>query len=1223
MTSSWDASGVGDKLSDAAGRPDTAAYTGFATRSVFHEFIKYIDHHIRSIHRIFTDIVHARCLLFASNARLRLDCTATDEMALEQARIRRPVYTIDSSRSIQLESGNFADGMEPGFPGAEAPSGDTRLTELSSALEYLVTGCETPRSSGRSHLFLCDSDIGMGNASAFGAYTGNGSSPASIFGGEARDESSSDRRLDTAQHSLPSAGAGLSFGSARLSPIFEDDPFARSAIQSAGRFACFYFDHVHGTKTGQGSTQGRPGAGFEKSRSESEAEIYQRLHGKEDISDGGYSHLDCDTPGRRLDYHDRCHGGIYDDTHTQTLLEDTAISSIRPRWCSTDISIQSSVLRQHGCALDLDEIHETDYLVLPSCGADSLCDSAGRLDCIEPRPRSECKTDELCPGPFGIFGLDFEGTEMQTYTVATAQMGGGINRFRGYDTRVTQTETTGHQQTGSSIFKEGSSKRKRYNASVCISAGNVPVHTTDGSSLPVTNTVFDAEDARPAVRPHMGGSSVGQSDSSLYRYRDPGNPMVGNIFETEQRPAYIASRSAFDYNYGRINYGRRHDDTAKLAHVEPAALRQPLALQTIRDPLAHQPQGRYGTAAGAAGSTGRVAKPGPAKDFEHGMVEQDGQHNSSYLHSEAGRKENRVDVGREKGAGLLRQPSDLSYFGVPRGRPNDNGGSGLAVTRDLRPPGMADQRRMVSILGPPVGTAHGGRLCIESQSRVAAMVQPVPAGGDARQRLSAFQSQRRERVGQPAARHDTTLSSSYPQIQYSRNADHSSSGGCVDTIVTTDVDRATGFHQRPQPDAASHSRPPSKSSSDVLEIHGLASLTTACKLRGLNAAASAAVLGQWRTDKSLPGHCTHWNKFWVPYCREQNISSIVYNDDPAVDTTTAVHLANCIADAQQDSAVRAIEKGKDPQHSILKKIRAAVSRFMKVLHPEKPELTFTADVRATAKHARLVAPMQKRYSHCFDISVIFDLLEHWYNTGQRNEHMPLKQLRAKSGILARIQTSCRSDDATKVHRQFASNSGRQSHAGLFSADGSESIEQWRYFRPKNVGSLAGNMSAWVSLGAATFDTAEATEKFCTIFALQTYKMRTDVLPRQSICCEINGSGNISGDYPLFIALRPNPKTSLYEGIGANTFAKQMLWVMGLAGIDIEMYKAHVLRHSSLQAKLNAGVERDVFLTSAKMSGEVFEKYYNVPVLNARRSKVSERMFSATAAGGSGDIQICD
>ena len=121
----------------------------------------------------------------------------------------------------------------------------------------------------------------------------------------------------------------------------------------------------------------------------------------------------------------------------------------------------------------------------------------------------------------------------------------------------------------------------------------------------------------------------------------------------------------------------------------------------------------------------------------------------------------------------------------------------------------------------------------------------------------------------------------------------------------------------------------------------------------------------------------------------------------------------------------------------------------------------------------------------------------------------------------------------------------------------------------------------------------------------------------------DASGNISGDYPLFIALRPNPKTRLYEGIGANTFAKQMLWVMGLAGIDIEMYKAHVLRHSSLQAKLNAGVERDVFLTSAKMSGEVFEKYYNVPVLNARRSNVSERMFSTTAAGGSDGIQICD
>eukprot|EP01050_Picozoa_sp_SAG11_P026944 SAG11_NODE_6637_length_1275_cov_2.623299_2_plen_61_part_00 len=51
--------------------------------------------------------------------------------------------------------------------------------------------------------------------------------------------------------------------------------------------------------------------------------------------------------------------------------------------------------------------------------------------------------------------------------------------------------------------------------------------------------------------------------------------------------------------------------------------------------------------------------------------------------------------------------------------------------------------------------------------------------------------------------------------------------------------------------------------------------------------------------------------------------------------------------------------------------------------------------------------------------------------------------------------------------------------------------------------------------------------------------------------------------------------------------------MQLAGIDTVQFKAHVIRHASLAAKRDYGIERDVFLASAKMSGAVYD--HNVPI----------------------------
>ncbi len=71
-------------------------------------------------------------------------------------------------------------------------------------------------------------------------------------------------------------------------------------------------------------------------------------------------------------------------------------------------------------------------------------------------------------------------------------------------------------------------------------------------------------------------------------------------------------------------------------------------------------------------------------------------------------------------------------------------------------------------------------------------------------------------------------------------------------------------------------------------------------------------------------------------------------------------------------------------------------------------------------------------------------------------------------------------------------------------------------------------------------------------------------------------------------------------------------------IDVKMFKAHSGRHASLAAKAEAGVKMETFLSSAKMSGAVYQKFYNVPVLKKQRTEkmtavlAKSRLYSASS-----------
>jgi hypothetical protein len=73
--------------------------------------------------------------------------------------------------------------------------------------------------------------------------------------------------------------------------------------------------------------------------------------------------------------------------------------------------------------------------------------------------------------------------------------------------------------------------------------------------------------------------------------------------------------------------------------------------------------------------------------------------------------------------------------------------------------------------------------------------------------------------------------------------------------------------------------------------------------------------------------------------------------------------------------------------------------------------------------------------------------------------------------------------------------------------------------------------------------------------------------------------------------------------------------MDAVGADVDMLKAHNGRHASLATKVEAGVKIETFVSSSKMSGAVYQTFYNVLVTKKQRTEkmkvVLARLYSAS------------
>ena len=322
-------------------------------------------------------------------------------------------------------------------------------------------------------------------------------------------------------------------------------------------------------------------------------------------------------------------------------------------------------------------------------------------------------------------------------------------------------------------------------------------------------------------------------------------------------------------------------------------------------------------------------------------------------------------------------------------------------------------------------------------------------------------------------------------------------------------------------------------------------------------------------------HRRYFCNYWIPFCAVHNYNPFEYSV-PAV--------ANCLDFQQTRAAELALSEGRKPQHGGLKQLRAAISETLKVIHGKR--ISMEPVIQAIAVTARIEAPNARRYATTFSVQIVFDFYYRLWDEGQDNWTMSINSLRSKSILLGRLVIGNRSSDMRIIHRTFHKDHSDLQPAGIFGGwkrDGGVKIERVRYDTPKTARSQAGDMSRWVSCGKYARGNARD-EAICFRSAVETYFVRTNDLPRE--------------DDWLFLSLAPResgPNRGKYFGIGSDRIRNVTKDEMKAIGIDVDRFKPHVLRHTSLAHKAAAGIGREKFLLDAAMSGETYDKYYRVEI----------------------------
>lgn len=220
-----------------------------------------------------------------------------------------------------------------------------------------------------------------------------------------------------------------------------------------------------------------------------------------------------------------------------------------------------------------------------------------------------------------------------------------------------------------------------------------------------------------------------------------------------------------------------------------------------------------------------------------------------------------------------------------------------------------------------------------------------------------------------------------------------------------------------------------------------------------------------------------------------------------------------------------------------------------------------------------------RHTIIYDVTRVFDYLcsqskEYW-------EQRPLKEARAITVTLLRIDALCRSHGASHLYRVPQSFAFSQSPAW-----GTEQVTL-RRFTPKEANVPA----AWAPPTLVVGFPFE--ERICSLWWLRRFTKATEVLPlaadRELIQVDGTTQGTVTRATALYVST--TPRRGFYYSVGSQCLSNDVKSVLSAAGIDTDVFKGHSTRHASSSYLHHLGVPIERICEQAHCSEQTLRDSY--------------------------------
>ena len=368
-----------------------------------------------------------------------------------------------------------------------------------------------------------------------------------------------------------------------------------------------------------------------------------------------------------------------------------------------------------------------------------------------------------------------------------------------------------------------------------------------------------------------------------------------------------------------------------------------------------------------------------------------------------------------------------------------------------------------------------------------------------------------------------------------------SAGPCNTTVESTAVVPSNPEHDHTNPNLDAEQARPHPTDTPVQQTGHIPTSSRVDYLREryrtqrISGDASKLLLASWR-QKSSKSYDSLFTK-WASWCSERG------SDPISGDVSEVVNfLAHLFQEGYQYRSLNAYRSAISSVHDKVDGVSVGqhplVARILKGAFNERPP--------------------QPRYSQTWDVNKITTYL----NSLGDNANLDLPDLTMKLTILLALTRPTRSSDLTSLDLRFR-----------------RYIPEGVVFRPTK---LAKQSRPEKEIAEIFFPSFPHNPILCPVHTLRAYEAATETLSKD------NKESRL-----LIATIKP------HKAVTSSTIARWLRTIMGKAGIDTAIFKAHSVRSASVSTAANAGVTTADILKAADWSSQsVFEKFYYKPQQNA-------------------------